>query len=361
MSPQYVDGKELDAVLGAETDDETKSADRLSEEYNPFNDQDASDVDRRHRLKPSKSSKTLNSYQKSQVGTACRRNTSKRNIVEVPEFDLSIDYDAVESHGEIRNEPKVAQNSKKRRRTASLSLVVNKVEPSKSQDLSGTRASKRVRSTRAKQNSFYDSDDDFVAYPDSSDEEATKKQRKRNSSKSIDIQSAKKSLGATLVKIITLLRTEGEKITKANRSAATYWSVFRSKVTLSLVPDYDKFVPESRAMWLEKIKDKAARGAYSSAEEFMKDVRQIAENAMVYNGPNGGEHRAEFLYTSFAPGMLAWFENRMQIYAREIKAAEDKIASASAEKPPISVHTRDVPSDDFEGNLPDFDPSAQYG
>ena len=139
--------------------------------------------------------------------------------------------------------------------------------------------------------------------------------------------SAKKALGASLCKVIALSKTEGEKYSKSN-GGASFYSVFSKKVPLSSVPDYEKFVPENRAMWLEKIRDKAKRGAYCSSEEFMADIRQIVENAQKYNGPEGGKVKAEWL-PNFATMMYGYFEDLLQRFAREIKAGEDRILAAA--------------------------------
>ncbi|GAB4814111.1 hypothetical protein N2152v2_001157 [Parachlorella kessleri] len=74
---------------------------------------------------------------------------------------------------------------------------------------------------------------------------------------------------------------------KGNNNFKLY---FGRQVSQNIVPDYSKFVPQSKAMWLDRIQKKTGGAAYSSAADFRSDISRILECAELYNAPGAGAY-----------------------------------------------------------------------
>ena len=76
-------------------------------------------------------------------------------------------------------------------------------------------------------------------------------------------------------------RVEGEKFKKMGYD--TYYFTFYSPVPKGYYLDYNVYVPKEQEICLQTIKGKADKNKYRSLDEFMENIRRIAENARLYH------------------------------------------------------------------------------
>jgi hypothetical protein len=181
---------------------------------------------------------------------------------------------------------------------------------------------------------------------------------------SVGLVAGAKALGTVFVRILDLMKKEGEAYKKsAGKNALTYFSIFGDPVSLASVPDYRTKVPESKSMWLKKIRSKAVKGEYYDVESAMKDFRQIQDNAKAYNDALSGGKFAFPRCIEYAEGIVGYVEEKLQWPENEhaVALALEQIAAAG------TAGGGDTYDDEYGGQggavedlVVAFDPSANY-
>lgn len=71
-------------------------------------------------------------------------------------------------------------------------------------------------------------------------------------------------------------------------------------------------------MWLQKVKEKLDKGAYTQREMFKKDILQIFENARIYNAKDSIFYKfADILQTFTQPLLDKLKETKLDIEIRK--------------------------------------------
>ncbi len=181
---------------------------------------------------------------------------------------------------------------------------------------------------------------------------------------SSDLITGAKALGAVFVRILDLMKKEGDAYKKtAGKNALTYFSIFGDPVPSS-VSDYRSKVPEHKFMHLKKIRSKAQRGEYLDVESAMNDFRQIRDNAKAYNDPQTG---GKFQFPGcivYAEGIVGYVEEKLQCpeNVHAIALALDHIAAARSGGGGggDGGYYDDEQGGGVEDYVVAFDPSADY-
>ena len=86
--------------------------------------------------------------------------------------------------------------------------------------------------------------------------------------------------------------TQAQEQAQPRPRAANPTLTYRPQVRKTVVPDYNEWVKPEDEMWVEKIRGRLSKHAYSTAAEFMSDLDQIRVNAEAYNSPGRGRFAA---------------------------------------------------------------------
>lgn len=107
-------------------------------------------------------------------------------------------------------------------------------------------------------------------------------------------------------------------IVKALKNDKVFRLYFSHQVSTTNVPDYAKFVPPSKAMWLDRVHKRTGAASYTCVADFRRDLGQILECAQLYNAPGCGAYGG--------PGVIELAEKLVGAADAQLAAKEGELA-----------------------------------
>uniref|UniRef100_A0A7S0S0Z8 Bromo domain-containing protein n=1 Tax=Chlamydomonas leiostraca TaxID=1034604 RepID=A0A7S0S0Z8_9CHLO len=143
-----------------------------------------------------------------------------------------------------------------------------------------------------------------------------------------DAVEAQKALSLVFKDVIQILKSEPS-VYGVKKSPAKFAS-FMVPVSLTVVPDYPRFVPESDQMWVDKVHGRAKSNKYSTRQAFESDIRQILVACQAYNTPGRGGKQATPFLIDLCQQMVDLVTQALDTKQPLIEAAERAIEEGRA-------------------------------
>lgn len=115
-----------------------------------------------------------------------------------------------------------------------------------------------------------------------------------------------KPLNRTIRIILENAKRNDEKLKKMGFD--TYYFTFYSPVPKEFYRDYNVYVQPEREIYIKEIKNKAEKNLYRSLDEFMENIRRIAENARLYH--TQGEKKVTRI-PELAQGLVEYMQQKV--------------------------------------------------